>query len=54
MTTYDAMRHFADSWGLLGMTLFFLFAIAFAFRPGSKKLADEAQSILFKEDANDR
>ena len=24
METYTAMRHFADSWGLLGMTLFFL------------------------------
>ncbi|MQW35964.1 CcoQ/FixQ family Cbb3-type cytochrome c oxidase assembly chaperone, partial [Sinorhizobium meliloti] len=24
METYTAMRHFADSWGLLAMTLFFL------------------------------
>ena len=26
METYTALRHFADSWGLLGMTLFFLAA----------------------------
>ncbi|MDX0322292.1 CcoQ/FixQ family Cbb3-type cytochrome c oxidase assembly chaperone, partial [Sinorhizobium meliloti] len=24
METYTAMRHFADSWGLLAMALFFL------------------------------
>ena len=36
METYTALRHFADSWGLLGMTLFFIGAIIFAFRPGSR------------------
>lgn len=50
METYTAMRHFADSWGLLGMTLFFIGAIIFAFRPGSKKSADEAARIPLKED----
>ncbi|MFZ1773924.1 MAG: cbb3-type cytochrome c oxidase subunit 3 [Rhizobiaceae bacterium] len=50
METYTAMRHFADSWGLLGMTLFFLGIVIFAFRPGSKKLADEAAQIPLKED----
>jgi len=50
MDTYTAMRHFADSWGLLGMTLFFIGAVVFAFRPGSKKLADEAASIPLKDD----
>lgn len=50
METYTAMRHFADSWGLLGMTLFFLGIVIFAFRPGSKRLADEAAQIPLKED----
>jgi cytochrome c oxidase cbb3-type subunit 4 len=50
METYTMMRHFADSWGLLAMALFFVGAIGFVFRPGAKKLADEAASIPLKED----
>ena len=45
METYTAMRHFADSWVLLAMTVFFVGAMVFAFRPGSKKHADEAARI---------
>ena len=50
METYTAMRQFADSWGLLGMAVFFIAAALFAFRPGSRKSADEAARIPFKED----
>lgn len=50
---YNAMRHFADSWGLLGMTIFFVGVIIYVFRPGSKKKADEAKDIPFKDDQND-
>lgn len=50
METYTAMRHFADSWGLLGMTLFFVGVIFFTYRPGGKKLADEIARIPLKED----
>lgn len=50
METYTAMRHFADIWGLVAMTAFFVGAIAFAFRPGSRKLSDDAAQIPFKED----
>lgn len=49
METYTAMRHFADSWGLLAMTLFFG-VVVFTLRPGSKKAADDAASIPLKED----
>ena len=49
METYTAMRHFADSWGLLGMTIFFIAAVLFVFRPGSRRSADEAQ-IPLKDD----
>ena len=44
------MREFADSWGLLAMTVFFAGAVLFAFRPGSRKHADEAAQIPLKED----
>ena len=50
METYTAMRHFADSWALLGMTLFFLGVVAFIFRPGAKTAANQAASIPLKED----
>ncbi len=50
METYTAMRHFADSWGLLFMVLFFLGVILFAFRPGSNAIVDEIARIPLKED----
>ncbi|MCA1493829.1 CcoQ/FixQ family Cbb3-type cytochrome c oxidase assembly chaperone [Sinorhizobium alkalisoli] len=50
METYTAMRHFADSWGLLAMTVFFLGVVLFVFRPGAKKAAQQAASIPLKED----
>ncbi|MER8465721.1 cbb3-type cytochrome c oxidase subunit 3 [Mesorhizobium sp. M1396] len=48
--TYNFMREFADSWGLLAMALFFIGSVAFALRPGSRKLADEAARIPLEED----
>lgn len=50
METYTAMRHFADSWGLLAMTLFFAGVVLFTLRPGSRKEADRAAEIPLKED----
>ena len=50
METYTAMRQFADSWGLLFMTLFFIGVALFVFRPGSRKGADEAARIPLKDD----
>ena len=47
---YQTMRTFADSWGLLAMALFFVGVIAFAFRPGSRKSADEIARIPLKDD----
>jgi len=48
--TYTAMRHFADSWGLLAMTLFFLAVVLFTLRPGGGKQAKDAANIPLKED----
>jgi len=50
METYTAMRHMADSWGLLAMVLFFIGAVTFAFRPGSRALSDDAARIPFKDE----
>jgi cytochrome c oxidase cbb3-type subunit 4 len=50
MELYTAMRHFADSWGLLAMTLFFVAAIFFTLRPGAKASANEAKQIPLRED----
>ena len=50
METYTALRHFADSWALLAMTLFFIGVVIFAFRPGSRASADEAARIPLQDD----
>jgi len=47
---YHTMREFADSWGLLFLALFFVGVILFAFRPGSRRLAEEAAQIPLKDD----
>jgi cytochrome c oxidase cbb3-type subunit 4 len=33
--TYDVLRHFADSWGLLALFMIFIGIVAFAMRPGA-------------------
>ena len=48
MSTYEAMRQFADSWGLLFMTLVFVGVVIWAFRPGSKSRYSEQAGIPFK------
>jgi len=47
---YDAMRQFADSWGLLYMFLVFLAVIAFVLRPGAKQHAQRASRIPLDDD----
>lgn len=54
MELYTLMRHFADSWGLLAMMLFFIGAIAILFRPGVKAMHDNAASIPLRDDTLDR
>ncbi|WP_422370737.1 cbb3-type cytochrome c oxidase subunit 3 [Hoeflea sp.] len=50
METYTAMRHFADSWGLVFMFVVFVGVILFTLRPGARKAAEEAAQIPLKED----
>ncbi|MGE3830260.1 MAG: cbb3-type cytochrome c oxidase subunit 3 [Parvibaculaceae bacterium] len=35
--TYDAFRHFADTWGLLGLLMFFVGSLYVAFRRGKSE-----------------
>ncbi|OXT01717.1 cbb3-type cytochrome C oxidase subunit 3 [Notoacmeibacter marinus] len=48
--SYDAMRQFADSWGLLGMMAFFFTVIVMVLWPGARSKAEDAAQIPFKED----
>ena len=47
---YEAFRQFADSWGLLYLTVVFLLVVAFVFRPGSKKTYDKLSQLPLKDD----
>ena len=49
---YTALRHFADSWGLLLMLVAFCAAVAWVFRPGAKDVQSDAANQIFRnEDA---
>ncbi|MEM7652482.1 MAG: cbb3-type cytochrome c oxidase subunit 3 [Pseudomonadota bacterium] len=47
---YQSMRTFADSWGLVYMLIIFVIAVAWAFRPGSRRASEDAANIPLKED----
>ena len=49
---YDALRHFADSWGLLAMAVLFLGLVTWPFRKGARHPHDDAANMIFKEDEN--
>jgi cytochrome c oxidase cbb3-type subunit 4 len=50
METYQALRTFADSWGLLALFLFFVGMVIWLFRPGAKKLHDDAANQIFRNE----
>jgi len=51
MSTYDVLRHAADSWGLLFLTLVFLFAVWRAFRPSARRHHDAASLIPLNDES---
>lgn len=53
MSIYEALRHFADSWGLLALTLFFAAVLVWVFRPGSRRSYREQADIPFKYDRDE-
>jgi cytochrome c oxidase cbb3-type subunit IV len=46
--TYDALRHAADSWGLVFITLLFLVLVGWTFRRGAKDIHARAKTMIFK------
>lgn len=50
MSTYDTLRHFADSWGLLAMVLLFIGLSAWPFRPSARESNEAARNLIFAED----
>ena len=51
--SYEAFRHFADSWGLLFMVVIWATFILWVFRPGSKKHNEDAANMIFDESEKD-
>lgn len=49
-STYDFLRHLADSWGLVAMFIVFIVLVAWPFRPGARKRNEDAANVIFKDD----
>jgi len=49
-STYDALRHLADSWGLLAILVVFLVLSLWVFRPGSRQHHHDAANMIFEEE----
>ncbi len=52
MSHYDFLRHLADSWGLVAMTVIFLGLCAWPFRPGARDANEAAATMIFEDDDN--
>ncbi len=52
-STYDMLRHLADSWGLLAMALVFLALCLWPFRPGAGAISRDAALSIFEDDSDD-
>jgi len=50
---YDAIRHAADSWGLVFLTCLFLTAIWFALRPSARAQQQDAKMIPLRDEEPD-
>ena len=51
-STYETLRHLADSWGLLAMLLVFLVLAVWPFRPGAGARNRDAASVIFKDETD--
>lgn len=49
-STYDALRHLADSWGLAAMVITFLCLALWPFRPGGRAVNEQAANMIFADD----
>ena len=50
-STYETLRHFADSWGLAAMVVAYLALMLWPFRPGLKDRNETAANMIFAEDS---
>jgi len=48
--TYTALRHFADSYVLVGLGLLYLTLTLWVFRPGSTRANRTAATMIFDKD----
>ena len=46
---YDALRHFADSWGLVFMAVFYLAATGWVLLPRNRGRNHDAANMIFKD-----
>ena len=51
--TYDMMRHFADSYGLIFLGILFLGLIGWTFRRGARRDHARAATSIFEQDERD-
>jgi cytochrome c oxidase cbb3-type subunit 4 len=49
-STYDQLRHLADSWGLVILGLIFLTLVGWTFRKGAGADMDRAANSIFEDD----
>ena len=49
-STYEALRHFADSWGLAAMVVTFLVLALWPFRPSAREDNEAAANMIFKDE----
>ena len=52
--SYDALRHFADSYGLAAMTLIYLALVGWIFLPGASSRGRRAAESIFEDDDHGR
>ncbi len=51
--SYDALRHFADSWGLVAMTVMFLTFVGWTFLPRARAAHTRAATMILEDDWED-
>jgi cytochrome c oxidase cbb3-type subunit 4 len=51
--TYHALRHFADSYGLIFLGLLFIGLIGWTFRKGARRSHERAATMIFEQDERD-
>jgi cytochrome c oxidase cbb3-type subunit 4 len=52
-STYDLLRHLADSWGLIFMALVFTGLCLWPFRPGGRTASRDAALSIFEDKRDD-